>query len=45
MDGAKLSKANHSINNFIPFLLSFYTFLGKKFFRKLLQDGQWWRTP
>ena len=37
MDGAELPKLNHSTNNFISFLWLFYTFLDKKFFRKLPQ--------
>ena len=44
MEGSELPKPNHPTNNFISFSLafldnfiSFYTFLDKKFFRKLPQ--------
>jgi hypothetical protein len=38
MDGwGRALKPNHSINNFTYFLWAFYTFLDKKFFRKLPQ--------
>jgi hypothetical protein len=37
MHGAKFPKSNHSTNHFISFSWSFYTYLDKKFFRKLPQ--------
>jgi len=38
MDGQNLpGQTNHSTNNFISFLWLFYTFLDKKFFKKLPQ--------
>ena len=38
VEGAKLSKPNHSTKYFISFLWAFYTFLDKKFLENYLRD-------